>query len=140
MRRHLTLHGVLRLRCAAANRGTHCRFASLRMTAVAMLAGTCVIAAEPRPVPRMQAIPFPHAEIAFTRDGVELARYHFHPEDKRPFLYPIIGPSGVALTRMEQSHDPDHSHHNSVWISHHDVNGISFGGSNRTEDRASANH
>jgi hypothetical protein len=97
------------------------------MTVVAMLAGTCVMAGEPRPVPRMQAIPLPHAEIAFTRDGVELARYHFHPEDKRPFLYPIVGPSGISLTRMGHPHDPEsHSHHNSVWIAHHDVNGISF--------------
>jgi hypothetical protein len=86
-----------------------------------------VAAAEPKPVPRMQAIPLPHSEIAFTRDGVELARYHFHSEDKRPFVYPIIGPSGVSLTRIGHPHDPEsHSHHNSVWVSHHDINGISF--------------
>jgi hypothetical protein len=99
------------------------------MTLMVMLAaaGGIVAAAEPRPVPRMQAIPLPHAEIAFTRDGAEIARYHFHPDDKRPFVYPLIGPSGLSLTRMGHPHDPEsHSHHNSVWISHHDINGISF--------------
>ena len=39
----------------------------------------------------------------------------------------MIGPSGRSLTRMGHPHDPvTHSHHNSVWVSHHDVNGESF--------------
>ncbi|UCE50717.1 MAG: PmoA family protein, partial [Phycisphaerales bacterium] len=47
----------------------------------------------------------------------------------RPFLFPVIGPSGRSLTRMGHPHDPEsHSHHNSVWISHHDVNGTNFWG------------
>lgn len=83
--------------------------------------------AEPLPVPAVQAIPLPHDEISFQNDGRELARYHFGPELRRPFVYPIIGPSGRSLTRMGHPHDPvSHSHHNSVWISHHDVNGVSF--------------
>ena len=33
----------------------------------------------------------------------------------------------ISLTRMGHPHDPQsHSHHNSVWISHNSVNGISF--------------
>ncbi|MHC4397405.1 MAG: DUF6807 domain-containing protein [Planctomycetota bacterium] len=37
------------------------------------------------------------------------------------------GPSGRSLTRMGHPHDPEsHSHHNSVWISHHDVGGTDF--------------
>jgi hypothetical protein len=81
----------------------------------------------PKPVPRMQALPLPHHEISFQRDGVELTRFHFDPEDKRPFLYPLNGPSGRSLTRMGHPHDPvTHSHHNSMWLAHHDVNGVSF--------------
>ncbi len=77
----------------------------------------------------MQALPLPHHEISFQRDGVELTRFHFDPADKRPFLYPLNGPSGRSLTRMGHPHDPvTHSHHNSLWLSHHDVNGISFWG------------
>ncbi len=46
---------------------------------------------------------------------------------RRPFLYPVLGPSGQALTRMGHPHDPvSHSHHNSVWISHNAVDGTDF--------------
>jgi len=90
--------------------------------------------AEPKPVPGMQALPQPHAQISFQREGVEIARYHFAPEQNRPFVFPIIGPSGRSLTRMGHPRDPEsHSHHNSVWISHQSVNGVSL-----WEDRTSA--
>lgn len=80
-----------------------------------------------KPVPRMQVIPQPYHQASFQRDGVEIARYHFGPALHRPFIFPVIGPSGRSLTRMGHPHDPEsHSHHNSVWISHNDVGGISF--------------
>ena len=81
----------------------------------------------PKPVPRMQVIPQPYHQASFQRDGLEIARYHFGPSLHRPFIYPLIGPSGRSLTRMGHPHDPEsHSHHNSVWISHHDVGGTDF--------------
>ena len=84
-------------------------------------------APKPKPVPRLQVIPMPYDQASFQRDGVELTRYHFGPGLHRPFLFPVIGPSGRSLTRMGHPHDPEsHSHHNSVWISHNDVNGTSF--------------
>jgi methane monooxygenase PmoA-like len=88
----------------------------------------CILAQPaPRPVPRIQAIPQPDYQVSFERDGREIVRYHFNPGLKRPFLFPVIGPSGRSLTRMGHPRDPEgHSHHNSVWISHHDVNGVSF--------------
>jgi Family of unknown function (DUF6807) len=83
--------------------------------------------AEPKPVPRMQAVPLPHAEISFQRDGAEIARYHYGSDGQRPFVYPVIGPAGRSLTRMGHPHDPEtHSHHNSVWIAHQLVNGVNF--------------
>lgn len=86
-------------------------------------------AGEPKPVPRFQAIPLPSAQILFQRDGVELTRYHFGMELKRPFLFPVNGPSGRSVTRMGHPHDPEgHSHHNSVWISHQFVGGANFWG------------
>jgi len=86
-----------------------------------------VAAAEPKPVPRVQAIPEPHAQVSFQRDGVEIARYHYGTDGNRPFIYPVIGPSGRLLTRMGHPHDPvTHSHHNSVWLSHQFVNGANF--------------
>lgn len=75
----------------------------------------------------MQVIPMPYHQASFQRDGAEIARYHFGPSLHRPFIFPVIGPSGRSLTRMGHPHDPEsHSHHNSVWISHHDVGGTDF--------------
>lgn len=82
-----------------------------------------------KPVPRMQAVPQPHAQVSFQREGVEVARYHYGEDGLRPFLFPVIGPSGRSLTRMGHPRDPEgHSHHNSVWISHHRVNDVNFWG------------
>jgi hypothetical protein len=75
----------------------------------------------------MQVIPLPYHQASFQRDGLEIARYHFGPALHRPFIFPVIGPSGRSLTRMGHPHDPEsHSHHNSIWISHHDVSGTDF--------------
>ena len=88
---------------------------------------TLRLAAEPKPVPRVQAIPQPHDEVSFQRDGVEIARYCAGHDGFRPFVFPIIGPSGRSLTRIGHPHDPvTHSHHNSVWLSHQFVNGVNF--------------
>ena len=82
---------------------------------------------EPKAVPRLQVVPLPYDQASFQADGVEITRYHFGSELERPFLYPIVGPFGRSLTRMGHPHDPEsHSHHNSVWITHHDVNGHNF--------------
>ncbi len=82
-----------------------------------------------KPVPRLQVIPEPYDQASVLRDGQEITRYHFGKSLNRPFLYPLIGPSGRSLTRMGHPRDPNsHSHHNSVWISHHDVNGVDFWG------------
>jgi len=78
-------------------------------------------------VPHMQVIPMPYNQASFQRDGVELTRYHFGPGLHRSFLFPVIGPLGRSLTRMGHPHDPEsHSHHNSVWISHHDIDVTNF--------------
>jgi hypothetical protein len=87
---------------------------------------------QPKPVPRMQAVPQPYHQVSFQRDGKEVARYHFGRDLDRPFLFPVIGPSGRSLTRMGHPHDPEsHGHHNSVWVSHNDVNGTDFWSNNR---------
>jgi hypothetical protein len=80
-----------------------------------------------KPVPLLQAVPQPYDQVSFQRDGVETARYHFGRDLRRPFVFPVVGPSGRLLTRMGHPHDPEsHSHHNSVWVAHNDVNGVSF--------------
>lgn len=80
-----------------------------------------------RPVPRMQVLPLPEGQASVERDGQEISRYFFGRELYRPFLFPLVGPSGKSLTRMGHPRDPNgHSHHNSVWVSHHDVGGVAF--------------
>lgn len=82
----------------------------------------------------MQAVPLPDHQVSFQRDGIEIARYCFSPTLNRPFVFPVIGPAGRSLTRMGHPHDPEsHSHHNSIWISHRDVDGANF-----WEDRSGA--
>lgn len=81
----------------------------------------------PKSVPRMQVVPQAHDQVSFQRDGVELTRYHFATNLNRPFLFPVNGPGGRSVTRIGHPHDPTgHSHHNSIWFSHHDVDGVSF--------------
>ena len=80
-----------------------------------------------RPVPAMQVLPLPGGQASVERDGREISRYWFDAELRRPFLFPLIGPSGKSLTRMGHPRDPNgHSHHNSVWVTHHDVGGVAF--------------
>src|SRR5205085_742227 len=84
-------------------------------------------AAVGKPVPRLQLVPQPYDQVSFQRDGQEIARYHFGHDLRRPFVFPLIGPAGRSLTRMGHPRDPEsHSHHNSVWVSHNSVNGVSF--------------
>ncbi len=94
---------------------------------ILLLAATPVYSAEPRPVPRMQAIPLPQSQVSIQRDGAELCRLYFAADQQRPFIFPIIGPTGRMLTRMGHPHDPvGHSHHNSVWFSHEKAGGVNF--------------
>jgi hypothetical protein len=82
-----------------------------------------------KPVPRMQVLPLPRSEASIQDDGREITRFIYDPALNRPFLYPVIGPSGRSVTRMGHPHDPNsHSHHNSVWVSHHIVDGVDFWG------------
>ncbi|MEQ1859302.1 MAG: PmoA family protein [Chthoniobacteraceae bacterium] len=99
------------------------------MTRLLLLSLPTLVFAAPKPVPHVQALPQPHAQISFQREGVEIARYHYGDDGNRPFVFPIIGPSGRPLTRMGHPQDPQgHSHHNSVWLSHQFVNGENFWG------------
>lgn len=80
-----------------------------------------------KPVPECQVIPLPYEQASFQFEGKELTRYHYGSALRRPFWFPVIGPSRLPLTRMGHPRDPQgHKHHNSVWISHNNVNGVDF--------------
>lgn len=76
--------------------------------------------------PRCQVIPFPGKQVAFSIDGRERLRWHAGDDAPRPFFFPLIGPSGLPLTRMGHPGAPNHDHHRSIWFAHHKVLGIDF--------------
>lgn len=100
---------------------------------VALVGAPVAWADDPLPdarlVPRLQVEPLPQGQAAVLDGGREFARYHFDASLRRPFVYPLVGPSGRSVTRMGHPRDPNgHSHHNSFWVSHHDVDGVDFWG------------
>lgn len=102
------------------------------MKAVPLLALVLLAAAtspekQSKPIAALQAVPQPYDQLSFQREGQEIARYHFGRDLRRPFVFPLVGPAGRSLTRMGHPRDPQtHSHHNSVWVAHNSVNGVSF--------------
>ncbi len=50
----------------------------------------------------------------------------------KPILWPIIGPTGIAMTRAYpmkmdvEGERKDHPHHRSLWFTHMEVNGVNF--------------
>jgi hypothetical protein len=108
--------------------------------------GTCLVDAprltaedslpDAKPVPRMQVEPQPYGQAAVLWAGREIARHHGDASLRRPFLFPLVGPGGRSVTRMGHPHDPNgHSHHNSVWVSHNDVDGVDFWGDQAPKDK-----
>jgi hypothetical protein len=62
--------------------------------------------------------------------GKLFTEYNFK-DVPRPYFYPVIGPTGVCITRhwpMEegQNEEHDHPHHRSLWFTHGEVNGHDF--------------
>lgn len=78
--------------------------------------------------PRCSIIPLPDYQAVFQVESTERLRWHYDPKYPRPFLYPLVGPSGSSLTRMGHPGAPDHDHHRSIWFSHNKVFGIDFWG------------
>jgi hypothetical protein len=65
------------------------------------------------------------------RIGDALFTRYVYEGAPKPYCYPIIGPTGVAVTRsfpMEkvEGESQDHPHQRSLWFTHGEVNGIDF--------------
>ena len=66
-------------------------------------------------------------------DGHLFTEYHFTGA-RRPYLYPVLGPTGAGMTRhwpIEEDiagEEKDHPHHKGLWFGYHSVNGASFWG------------
>ncbi|MCP4640323.1 MAG: hypothetical protein GY851_07825 [bacterium] len=60
--------------------------------------------------------------------GQHFTTYHYSNENKKPFLWPVLGEDGVPVTRswpMGEAEDKtDHPHHKSLWSAYGDLNGV----------------
>lgn len=69
--------------------------------------------------------------VRISFDGKTFTEYRFRGYPK-PIFYPILGPGGTQMTRnfpMKKGvagEAPDHPHHESLWFTHGDVNGVDF--------------
>ncbi len=67
--------------------------------------------------------------IEITIDGEFFTKYHFGKDSGKPYLWPIIGPTGKEMTRAYPMKDvegerQDHPHHRSLWFGLQEVNGF----------------
>jgi hypothetical protein len=75
--------------------------------------------------PRIQVVP-QVGRASFCIDGVERVGYEFGAGASRPFVCPLVGPSGALLTRFGHPDPVGHEHHKSVWFGHKNLGGINF--------------
>lgn len=79
-----------------------------------------------QPPARCEIIPGANQQFELRIDGVVRTAWNFSSASPRPFLYPLVGPSGQSVTRMGHPGAPDHDHHRSVWFAHHKLEGQDF--------------
>lgn len=78
-------------------------------------------------ITRCEVLPLPGERLSFRIDGREVTAWNFAADLKRPFLFPINGPtSGESLTRLGHPGAPNHDHHDSAWFAHNKVLGVDF--------------
>jgi hypothetical protein len=63
--------------------------------------------------------------------GGQLFSEYFYQNVSRPYLYPLLGPTGLRMTRhwpmeVAPGEEHDHPHHRSFWYAHGDMNGQDF--------------
>jgi hypothetical protein len=65
--------------------------------------------------------------------GKTVVAGYVYKDTPRPYIYPLLTPAGIAVTRnypmkTVEGEPTDHVHHRSMWISFGDVNGMDFWG------------
>ena len=107
------------------------RFAAMLALSVSITAASPALAKKPRASKfRIEESTDPVGWKVF--DGDTLIAGQIADSNGRPIIYPVIGPSGLRMTRRFPIEDPmvfekqDHDHHRSIWFAHGDVNGIDF--------------
>jgi hypothetical protein len=83
------------------------------------------------PAPRVEARAAGHA-VEVLADGREFTRLLADPAERKPYLFPLIGPSGKMITRQfpmrkgVEGERQDHPHQRSFWFTHGSVGGADF--------------
>ena len=73
-----------------------------------------------------QVLPVANRVFDFRVNGETVAKWNGATNTPRPFLFPLVGPSGQSVTRMGHPGAPNHDHHRSIWFAHYKVNGLDF--------------
>ncbi|MBL8798087.1 MAG: PmoA family protein [Planctomycetia bacterium] len=77
-------------------------------------------------LPRVQIVPQADDQVAFQVDGKDRLRWHAAPRYPRPFVFPLLGPSGRSVIRLGHPAAPDHGHHRALWWGHQNIGGVNF--------------
>jgi hypothetical protein len=69
-------------------------------------------------------------DVVIAWQGEDFATVHTDAQP-RPYVWPLVAPGGVAVTRnhpmgAREGEQHDHPHHQSLWFAHGDVNGFDF--------------
>ena len=82
----------------------------------------------PLPFPGVQVLPDSNDRVWVSCNDRNLLGYCYSRQYRKPFFYPITGPSGRSVTRLGHPRDfsGGHDHHRSLWIEHEIVNDVSF--------------
>ena len=80
------------------------------------------------PFPAVKVLPDANDRVWVRCGGRDLLGYCHSESYRKPFFYPVNGPSGSSLTRLGHPRDfsGGHDHHRSLWIEHEIVNDVSF--------------
>src|SRR5207244_9176593 len=68
--------------------------------------------------------------FGITVGGAPFTTYRFATDGVRPYFYPLLGPTGVAMTRDypmvadTPGESTDHPHHRSLYVAFGEVNGV----------------
>ena len=106
-------------------------FPQLRLSGVAVLLGTGLFCALPARAADGVKLTQLDGKVRVEIGGQLFTEYHF-TDARRPYLYPVIGPTGAGMTRNwplkegVPGEEADHVHHKGLWFGHHRVNGVGF--------------
>jgi hypothetical protein len=99
----------------------------MRPLLLASLLVVMPVAARAADAPAPVAVKVTDSQIDFLAGNDLVASYHKGPEVAKPYLWPLLGPGGVHLTRdwpmtpKKEGGSSDHIHQKSAWFCHGDV-------------------